>query len=74
MALIDSQGRSNEADPDEFGYTPDGCNIFLGNVNPGVTDREQATSTVAPGSTSFELELGDADLLSDTKRTVQLGI
>lgn len=44
MALIDSEGRRNEADPDKFGYIPDGRNIFLENVNPGVTDRGRRSS------------------------------
>jgi hypothetical protein len=60
MALIDSEGRKSEADPDKIGYIPDDRNIFLENVNPGVTDRGQAIFTVAPDATGFELELGDA--------------
>lgn len=74
MTLVDNEGRRNEADPDKFGYIPDGRNIFLENVNPGVTDQGQAIFTVAPGSTGFELELGDADLFSDVHGTVPLGI
>lgn len=74
MTLIDSEGRKNEADPDKFGYIPDDRNIFLENVNPGVTDQGQAIFTVASGSTGFELELGDADLFSDVHGTVPLGI
>ncbi len=74
MTLVDSEGRRNEADPDKFGYIPDGRNIFLENVNPGVTDQGQAIFTVAPGATGFELELGDADLFSDRKGIVPLGI
>ena len=65
MTLIDSEGRKSEADPDKFGYIPDDRNIFLENVNSGVTDRGQAIFTVAPDSTGFELAFGDADLLSD---------
>lgn len=74
MALVDSEGRRNEADPDKFGYIPDDRNIFLENVNPGVTDQGQAIFTVAPGSSGFELELGDADLFSDVHGTVPLDI
>jgi hypothetical protein len=73
MALVDSEGRRNEADPDKFGYIPDDRNIFLENVNPSVTDRGQAIFTVAPGARGFELELGDADLFSDVHGTVPLG-
>jgi hypothetical protein len=39
-----------------------------------VTDRGKAIYTVAPGATDFELELGDADLLSDDHGTVPPGI
>ncbi len=74
LALIDSEGRKSEADPDKFGYIPDDRNIFLENVNPGVTDKGQAIFTVAPESTGFKLELGDADLLTDDHGTVSLGI
>jgi hypothetical protein len=74
MTLIDSEGRKSEADPDKFGYIPNDRDIFLENVNPGVTDQGQAIFTVAPGATGFELELGDADLLSDDHGTVPLGI
>ena len=74
MALIDSEGRKSEADPDKFGYIPDDRNNFLENVNPRVTDRGQAIFTLAPDATGFELELGDADLPSDDRGTVPLGI
>jgi hypothetical protein len=74
VALIDSEGRKSEADPDKFGYIPDDRNIFLENVNPRVTDRGQAIFTLAPDATGFELELGDADLPSDDRGTVPLGI
>jgi len=47
VALIDSEGRKSEADPDKFGYIPDDRNIFLENVNPRVTDRGQAIFTLA---------------------------
>jgi hypothetical protein len=56
MTLIDSEGRKSEADPDKFGYIPDDRNIFLENVNLGVTDQGQAIFTVAPDATGFELE------------------
>ena len=57
MTLADSDGRRSEAGPDKFGYVPDDRNIFLENLNPGVTDKGQAIFTVAPGSTGFEWSL-----------------
>ena len=53
---------------------PIGSNIFLENINPGMTDQGQAIFTVTPGSSGFELEVGDADLFSDVHGTVPLGI
>jgi Domain of unknown function (DUF4352) len=74
MTLIDSKSRRSEADPDEFGYIPEDRDIFLENVNPGVTEEGQAIFTVAPDATDFERGLGDADLLSDDHGTAPLGI
>lgn len=74
LALIDSEGRKNEADPDKYGYIPEGRNVFIENVNPGVTQRGQAIFTVAPGASGFELEAGDADLFSGDHGRVPLGI
>lgn len=74
MTLIDNEGRKSEADPDVFGYIPDGRNIFLENVSLGVTDKGQAIFSVAPDATGFEFELAGADLLNDDRGTLPLGI
>ena len=74
MTLIDNEGLKSEADPDVFGYIPDDRNIFLENVNLGLTDRGQAIFSVAPDATGFELELASADRLSDEHGSVPLGI
>jgi hypothetical protein len=74
MTLIDSEGRKSEADPDKCGYISNDGNIFLENVNPGVTDKGHTIFNVARDATGCKLELGDADLLSDEHGTMPLGI
>jgi hypothetical protein len=73
VALMDSSGNKSEADPDTFGYVPANKDIFLENVNPGVTRQGQVIFTVAPGASGFELQVGDTDMLSDKNGYVDLG-
>lgn len=73
LTLVDSEGRESEADPDKFQYIPEERNIFLNNVNPGVTDQGQAIFTVAPDASGFKLQVGDTDVFSDESGFVDLG-
>jgi len=73
MTLIDSTGRESNADPDKFQYIPRDRNIFLENVNPGVTDQGQAIFTVASGASGFNLQVGDATAFSNENGYVDLG-
>lgn len=73
LTLIDSEGRESQADPDKFQYIPEDRNIFLENVNPGVTDQGQAIFTVAPDASGFRLQVGDAAMFSDESGYVELG-
>lgn len=73
LSLIDSSGNKSEADPDTFGYVPANKDIFLENVNPGVTRQGQVIFTVAPGASGFKLQVGDTDMFSDKNGYVELG-
>lgn len=73
MTLIDSTGRESNADPDKFQYIPRDRNIFLENVNPGVTDQGQAIFTVASGASGFNLQVGDTTAFSYENGYVDLG-
>ena len=48
LSLIDSSGNKSEVDPDYFSYVPTSKEIFLENVNPGVTRPGEVIFTVAP--------------------------
>lgn len=73
LALVDSNGNKSETDPDTFGYVPPDKDIFMENVNPGVTRQGQVIFTVAPGASGFKLQVGDTDLFSDQNGNVDLG-
>jgi hypothetical protein len=73
VALMDSGGNKSEADPDTFGYNPANKDIFLENVNPGVTRQGQVIFTVAPGASGFRLQVGDTNPFTDKNGYVDLG-
>lgn len=73
MTLVDGQGRSNEADSDKFEYIPEGRDIFLEQVNPGVEQEGTAIFTVAQNAQDFTLELGDTDMFGNETGYVELG-
>lgn len=73
LAVVDSEGRKNDADSDKFEYITAEKNLFLENVNPGVTTRGQAIFTVAPDASGFKLEAGDTVVFSDENGYVNLG-
>ena len=50
LALLDNNNRESRPDPDTFGYVDNERNIFLEQVNPGVTREGTVIFTVAPGS------------------------
>ncbi|WP_119070425.1 DUF4352 domain-containing protein [Rubrobacter indicoceani] len=72
MALVDGQDRRFEADPDAFEFIEEGRNIFLEQVNPGVSREGTAIFTVSPDAGDFTLELGDAQMFSDRTGSVRL--
>jgi hypothetical protein len=73
VALMDSSGNKSEADPDTFGYIPAKKDIFLENVNPGVTRPGEVMFTVAPDASGFKLQVGDTNPFTDKNGYVDLG-
>ncbi|MBA2690995.1 MAG: DUF4352 domain-containing protein [Rubrobacter sp.] len=73
MTLIDGQDRQFDADTDQFEYIPDGRDLFLEQVNPGVTQEGQVIFSVAPGASGFTLQAGDTDMFSDENGLINLG-
>jgi hypothetical protein len=72
MALIDSQGREFEPDVETFGYIPTEKDIFLEQVNPGVTERGMVIFTVAPDAGGFTFRGDDLDFWEERTAKVAL--
>ncbi len=71
--LIDSQGREFEVDTDTYEYVPMGKDIFLEQVNPGVSKEGRVIFTVAPDASGFTLQAGDTDMFVDKNAYIDLG-
>ena len=73
LTLLDSENRESQPDTDTFGYIPPEQDVFLNQVNPGVTDEGRVIFTVAPDASGFTLRLGDAAIFGGETGLVELG-
>ena len=74
MGLYDSSNRKSSPGPDDIGYIPRDKNIFIGQVNPGVTKSGEAVFSVAPGGSGYQLELSNRNYFKTGKAYVNLGL
>lgn len=74
LAILDEQGRTSKADPDTSFYVPPNLDIFLDQVNPGVTQRGRVIFSVAPDAAGLILRAGDTDPFSDENGYVNLDV
>jgi hypothetical protein len=73
LTLIDSEGRESNPDPEQFYYVAQDKQIFLENMNPGVTKHGETIFEVAPDASGFQLEVGDTNPFTDENGYVNLG-
>ena len=75
LQLVDSSGRTSNPDTDTFGYIPSEKNIFLNQVNPGVTQPGEVIFSVSPDGYGYRLLLKDTNLFksSTNQAYVDLG-
>jgi hypothetical protein len=73
LALLDSEDRTFEPDTDSFEYIDPNKDIFLEQVNPGVSQEGEVIFSVAPGASGFTLQAGDTDMFSDKNGLINLG-
>jgi len=74
LKLIDRDGREFDPDTDTFSYIPQERNIFLEQVNPGVTKDAEVIFSVAPDASGFNLHLRGTSLFSlEEPKEVALG-
>ena len=74
LALRDNQDRTHETDPDAPLYVPTNQDLFLNQVNPGVTKQGRAIFSVAPDAEGLILEAGDTVAFGGDSAYVRLGI
>ena len=71
MTLLNSKGRESTADPHMF--IPPEQQLFLENVNPGVSKQGQAIYSVAPGASGFRLQAGGTNPFVGDAGYIDLG-
>jgi len=74
LAILDDQDRTHETDPDASFYVPTNRDLFLNQVNPGVTKQGRAIFTVAPDAQGLILRAGDTEIMSDENAYIDLGM
>lgn len=74
LAIIDDQNRTFETDTDASFYVPTNRDLFLNQVNPGVTFQGTAIFSIAPDAKGLILQAGDTELFTDENAYVNLGI
>lgn len=72
MTLIDGQGREFDVDTDSLGFVPPDKDIFLNQVNPGVTEEGQVIFTTAPDAQDFTLQVSEGMFGANTGK-IELG-
>jgi uncharacterized protein DUF4352 len=74
LQLVDGSGRESDPDTDTLLYIPEDKNIFLEQVNPGVTETGQVVFTVAPDASSLKLVLKDTNLFKSARNQAEVNL
>jgi hypothetical protein len=74
LAILDDKGRTSETDPDASMYVPTNQDLFLDQVNPGVSKQGRAIFNVAPDAKGLILRAGDTNPLGGEDTYVDLGL
>lgn len=74
LQLVDSSGRKSDPDPDDLLYIPQDRNIFLQQVNPGVTEPGQVIFTIAPDASGLKLVLKDTNLFRSEQNQAEVDL
>jgi hypothetical protein len=74
LAILDDKGRTSETDPDASLYVPTNQDLFLNQVNPGVSKQGRAIFNVAPDAKGLILRVGDTNPFGGENAYVDLGI
>lgn len=74
LAIVDGEGRVSEGSEDASFILDPELDLFLNEVNPGVTEEAQVAFDVAPDAQDMVLRANDAGLVSENYVYIELGI
>jgi hypothetical protein len=73
LRILDDQGRESEASIDASLYIPLEKDVFLEEVNPGVTEEGRVIYDVAPDAAGMVLQANDTGMFSENYTYLGLG-
>lgn len=73
LSLLDGEGRESQVDTDNFMFIDPAKDVFLQQVNPGVSREGEVIYTVAPGASDFTLSVGDTNMFGGEEASIDLG-
>ena len=74
LEVVDSSGRSSEPDTDTLLYIPNELNIFLEQVNPGVTENGRVIFSLSPDASGLKLVLKDTNLFKSARNQAEVDL
>jgi len=74
LEVVDSSGRRSEPDTDTLLYIPNELNIFLEQVNPGVTENGRVIFSLSPDASGLKLVLKDTNLFKSGRNQAEVDL
>ena len=74
LEVVDSSGRRSEPDTDTLLYIPNELNIFLEQVNPGVTENGRVIFSLSPDASGLKLVLKDTNLFKSARNQAEVDL
>lgn len=74
LKLVDSEGRAFDPSNETFGYIPENKNLFLTQVNPGLTRQFQVVFDVPKDAGGLRLRASDGAMFGEEAILVDLGL
>jgi hypothetical protein len=74
LEVVDSSGSRSEPDTDTLLYIPNELNIFLEQVNPGVTENGRVIFSLSPDASGLKLVLKDTNLFKSGQNQAEVDL
>lgn len=74
MSLLDDKGRTHDPYTDSASFIPESKDMFLVQVNPGLTKEGRIIFEVAPDAQGLIMQVGDTEMFTDEYAYINLGV